>query len=482
MFKRNGLLVVLLVASVKGQDTFQFPDGDSPGPAPPAGGGFDLARSGDGGGDGSDQGPISFEPRQGPFPTLGPTLPTGPVPPGGIPTFPTIPGGGIPPATFPTLQPNPPGQFPPTTFPQNPFPTLPPTSFPQNPFPPPTLFPPTIFPPGPTGQTCVCAPVGQCQTTGGSIDGSGVIDIRIVTGGGGSPPGVPPPGNLPNGGSDIVTNIPSATSCAPGLQICCAPGPYQCGIRYNPVAGSPPVGPGQAPYMAYPWQAVLLSPGNVYAGSGVLIDNRHVLTAAHKVTNFTSPALIEVRLGEWDAASTREPFPVQEYRVAQTFIHPGFTPSNLRNDVAILRLTTPVNLAISPAIATGCLTTASYDGARCWVSGWGRNDFIGGTYQAIQKQVDVPVIPNAQCQTQLRATRLGPSFVLDPTSFTCAGGEPGKDACTGDGGSPLMCNRNGRWFIAGLVAWGIGCATGGVPGVYVDVMNYIPWIQQIVRS
>lgn len=30
------------------------------------------------------------------------------------------------------------------------------------------------------------------------------------------------------------------------------------------------------------------------------------------------------------------------------------------------------------------------------------------------------------------------------------------DACTGDGGAPLACSIGGRWYLQGLVAWGIG--------------------------
>lgn len=66
---------------------------------------------------------------------------------------------------------------------------------------------------------------------------------------------------------------------------------------------------------------------------------------------------------------------------------------------------------------------------RCWVSGWGKNDF-NGVYQTIQKEVDVPILQPAKCQMALASTRLGPAFVFDSTSFICAGGEPGKDACT----------------------------------------------------
>lgn len=40
---------------------------------------------------------------------------------------------------------------------------------------------------------------------------------------------------------------------------------------------------GQADFGEYPWMAVLLSETNNYIGAGALIDNYHVLTAAHKV-------------------------------------------------------------------------------------------------------------------------------------------------------------------------------------------------------
>lgn len=139
----------------------------------------------------------------------------------------------------------------------------------------------------------------------------------------------------------------------------------------------------------------------------------------------------KVRLGEWNSASTSEPIPAQEYLVAAATINPGFNGANLQNDVAVITLATPVTLGLTPTIATVCLPTASYTGQRCYVSGWGKNDFGAvGQYQAIQKEVDVPIRSTADCQTSLSATRLGPNFVFNPVSFICAGGEPGKDACT----------------------------------------------------
>lgn len=192
----------------------------------------------------------------------------------------------------------------------------------------------------------------------------------------------------------------------------------------------------------------------------------------------------------------------QQFVVARIFIHPMFNPQTLRNDVAVIRLGVAVPLGQLPTIGTACLPVTPFIGQRyssiaifkknelfaiflfaysCWVSGWGKNDFLG-VYQTIQKEVDVPILDTARCQAALTATRLGPTFVFDGTSFICAGGEPGKDACTGDGGSPLVCDLNGRAFVAGLASWGIGCAGSNVPGVYVNVLSYIPFIQTSVAT
>lgn len=148
-------------------------------------------------------------------------------------------------------------------------------------------------------QTCICVPIGTCTGIGTvsnpttPVDGSGIIDIRIVN-------------NVniysflfeeklifhwieflsqsiqPQGGGTTPT-----APCFTGLQRCCYAGPYQCGVRFPPVAGSPSHGQGQADYGKYPWQAVLLGPGDVYQGSGVLIDPLNVLTTAHKVANYS---------------------------------------------------------------------------------------------------------------------------------------------------------------------------------------------------
>lgn len=97
----------------------------------------------------------------------------------------------------------------------------------------------------------------------------------------------------------------------------------------------------------------------------------------------------------------------------------------------MLRLSASVPLGSTPTVATACLPATTFTGQRCYVAGWGKNDFsTTGQYQAIQKEVDVPVRSPTECQTMFASTRLGPNFQFDTQSFICAGGEPGKDACT----------------------------------------------------
>merc|ERR1712045_932771 len=69
----------------------------------------------------------------------------------------------------------------------------------------------------------------------------------------------------------------------------------------------------------------------------------------------------------------------------------------------------------------------------------------------------------------------------DPNTMICAGGSD-KDACQGDSGGPLACPDDGTEVLSGIVSWGVGCATEGVPGVYTDVRKYVPWIRRIVYN
>ncbi|XP_035453985.1 phenoloxidase-activating factor 2 isoform X1 [Spodoptera frugiperda] len=220
---------------------------------------------------------------------------------------------------------------------------------------------------------------------------------------------------------------------------------------------------------------------NVYVGGGSLIHPSVVLTAAHYVA---SAKALRIRAGEWDTQSTKEIYPFQDRDVASTVIHKDFNKGNLFYDIAVLFLAQPVDLA--PNVGVACLPPPKQrqdDGTRCFATGWGKDKFgKEGRYQVILKKIELPVVKHDKCQTALRKTRLGRFFQLH-SSFMCAGGEPGKDTCKGDGGSPLSCPieyEKDRYVQSGIVAWGIGCGEDGTPGVYVDVSVLRDWIDDKV--
>ena len=62
----------------------------------------------------------------------------------------------------------------------------------------------------------------------------------------------------------------------------------------------------------------------------------------------------------------------------------------------------------------------------------------------------------------------------------CAGGAQSNttDSCQGDSGGPLAVEAQAYgWTLIGVVSFGTGCASPGIPGVYARVSQYISWIQ-----
>jgi trypsin len=232
------------------------------------------------------------------------------------------------------------------------------------------------------------------------------------------------------------------------------------------IIGGQPATLGEFPFYASLEQAPDGTP--FYVCGATLLNARTAVTAAHCVQRLTLGA--QVRAGSVNRLSGGV-----VAAISNVIIHPSFGGTDRSNDIAILKLSTPI--ATSANIAYARLPTANSDpaaGTVLSVAGLGAtstDDENPPPPTNVLLRVDVPVVQRATCRSLLQAQE--PSLLI--TEFMiCAGYEEGgRDACGGDSGGPLVDKSR---TLHGIVSWGIGCANPQTPGVYTRVSRYIPFI------
>ncbi|XP_053922225.1 transmembrane protease serine 6 isoform X3 [Cuculus canorus] len=186
----------------------------------------------------------------------------------------------------------------------------------------------------------------------------------------------------------------------------------------------------------WPWQASLQVRGRHICG-GTLIADRWVVSAAHCF---------------------------QDERLASASIWTVYLGKYLQNS------TSHTEVSFKPI----CLPPPSHifePGLHCWITGWGALK-EGGHISNVLQKVDVQLIQHDVCSEAYH-------YMISPRML-CAGYQQGKkDACQGDSGGPLACKEpSGRWFLAGLVSWGMGCARPDHYGVYTRITQVLGWMNQ----
>ncbi|XP_034029084.1 LOW QUALITY PROTEIN: chymotrypsin-like elastase family member 2A [Thalassophryne amazonica] len=254
-------------------------------------------------------------------------------------------------------------------------------------------------------------------------------------------------------------------------------GAYACGRPTYPPILSKVVGGDDVRPHSWPWQVSLQyqSGSNFYhTCGGTLISSQWVLTAAHCIGSRT----YRVYLGKHNLKIANEAGSIA-ISPAKIVVHPSWDAARIRNDIALIKLASPVKL--SNTIMPACLPDNGVilpHGTACYVTGWGRL-WTNGPIADILQQALLRVVGHSTCS---KSDWWGS---LVTTSMICAGGDGNVASCNGDSGGPLNCqSSDGSWDVHGVVSFGssMGCNFYQKPSVFTRVSAYIPWINNVMTS
>ncbi|XP_026580077.1 ovochymase-2, partial [Pseudonaja textilis] len=250
------------------------------------------------------------------------------------------------------------------------------------------------------------------------------------------------------------------------------------------------VGGSQVQQGSHPWQVSLKRSNHHFCG-GTLVSTQWVITAAHCVVSRSLLHLLTVTAGEHDLSLKDEE--EQTLPVKYIIKHPKFNRRKpMDYDIALLKM--DGHFQYGATVWPVCLPGPheKFDpGYVCVTCGWGRLR-ENGILPDVLHEVRLPILDQTQCSGILSTLRRP----IQSHTIMCAGfPDGGKDACQGDSGGSLVCQReHGPWTLIGVTSWGIGCARSwihnlqkkyakrGTPGVFTDLTKVLPWIQQHIDT
>ncbi|KAM9309269.1 suppressor of tumorigenicity 14 protein homolog isoform 2-T3 [Pholidichthys leucotaenia] len=233
------------------------------------------------------------------------------------------------------------------------------------------------------------------------------------------------------------------------------------------------VGGQNAEYGEWPWQVSLHFMNKGHVCGAIIISERWLLSASHCFVTGNDASRTESNWRTYSGMQSQHSYDDVEMREIKRIItHDSYNAMTYDYDITLLELSKP--LTFSGPIGPVCLPDSSHvfpAGMPCWVTGWGAQQEGGGVTTMLQKAM-VKIINDTICDMTTRGQVT--------SRMLCSGFlTGGVDACQGDSGGPLVCfEETGKWFLAGIVSWGEGCARRNRPGVYTRVTKLRDWIRQ----
>ncbi|XP_065345293.1 uncharacterized protein LOC135942880 [Cloeon dipterum] len=235
----------------------------------------------------------------------------------------------------------------------------------------------------------------------------------------------------------------------------------------------------------HPWHVYIENKVTGEALGGTLISPTVILTAAHCIYGTKAEDFI-VSLGVYDKRQRRAPG-VQRRKVSSLITHPKYDSAQFISDIGLMILSKKVK--ISDNIRPICLWNDDTDsnlnrvaGTKAMAVGFGLVD--NHTRRDELQEVRLPIRAHKECYLSKR--RFFGKYLRPGDNF-CAGYTNGTTICNGYSGGSLSVEKNDRWFIRGIVSFGMskkvmfeGNETSLChPNQYsllADVASYMDWI------